>query len=191
MPYALLINASPRKGGNTSAMLTEISKVLESAGIRTEIIRIAGKPVSGCRACGTCKEKKNGQCVIDDALSEPISRAMEADALIIGSPTYFADLTAEAKAFIDRCGYVARANDFALEKKVGAAVVAERRAGAIHVMDSINHMFLVNKMFVAGSSYWNMAVARDIGEYASDPEGVQTMIDLGENIAWYLARTGG
>lgn len=190
MTKALFINASPRKGGNTAAMLAEVSAVLEKAGVDTETIRIAGKPIRGCTACGICKKEKNRRCVINDSLSEAIVKALEADALIIGSPTYFSDLTAEAKAFIDRCGYVARANGNALEKKVGAAVVAVRRAGGIHVMDSINHMFLVNGMFVAGSSYWNLAVARDIGDYEKDDEGVQTMKDLGEQIAWYLEKTG-
>ncbi len=189
MSKTLLINASPRKSGNTAKMLAEVAGVLEKAGVETETLRICGKPVRGCTACGTCKQKKNRRCVVDDSLSEAITKALDADALVIGSPTYFSDLTAEAKAFIDRCGYVARANDFSLEKKIGAAVVPARRAGAIHVMDSINHMFLVNKMFVAGSSYWNIALARDIDDYPEDDEGVQTMKDLGEQISWYLSKT--
>ena len=186
MPKALLVNCSPRKNGNTAAMLAEVEAVLKASGIETETVRIGGKAVRGCNACGKCKENRDGRCIINDALSEPIAKALDADALLIGSPTYFADLNAEAKAFLDRCGYVARANDFALAQKIGAAVVPARRAGSIHAMDSINHMFLVNKMFVAGSSYWTMSQARDLGDYEKDEEGVQSMKDLGENIAWFL-----
>lgn len=187
---AVMIHASPRKNGNTAAMLAEVAGILESSGVAVETRSIAGKAVRGCNACGLCKKNKNLRCVIDDVLTEPITAALEADAVVIGSPTYFSDLTPEAKAFIDRCGYVARANDDALARKIGAAVVPVRRAGAIHVIDSINHFFLINKMVVAGSSYWPMALARDIGEYADDAEGVQTMKDLGEMIAWLLEKTG-
>lgn len=189
MPNAVLINASPRKNGNTAAMITDVANILENAGVETETLHIAGKAVRGCSACGMCHKNKDMKCIINDVLSEPISKALAADALIIGSPTYFSDLTAEAKAFVDRCGYVARANDFALARKVGASVVAVRRAGGIHVMDSINHLFLLNKMVVAGSSYWPVSVARDIGDYAEDDEGVQTMKDLGEMILWLLEKT--
>ncbi len=189
MPKALLINSSPRKNGNTAAMLSEISAVLKSSDIDVETLHIGGKPVLGCRACGKCGENKNLRCAIDDSLSDSIAKALTADALIVGTPTYFSDLTPEAKAFIDRCGFAARSNDFALEKKIGAAAVAVRRAGAVHAMDSINHFFLINKMFVAGSSYWNLSIARDIGDYAKDEEGVQTMKDLGSLIAWFLKKT--
>lgn len=191
MPKAIFINASPRKKGNTAAMIADVAKILENSGVETETLSIGGKAVRGCNACGMCKKNMNMKCVIDDVLSEPISKALAADALIIGSPTYFSDLTPEAKAFIDRCGYVARANNFALARKVGASIVAVRRAGGIHVMDSINHLFLLNKMVVAGSSYWPLSVARNIGDYAADDEGVQTMKDLGEMIAWLLEKTAG
>jgi multimeric flavodoxin WrbA len=187
---AVMIHASPRKNGNTTAMLAEVAGVFKSAGIAVETHAIAGKAVRGCNACGLCKKNKDLRCVINDVLTEPIAAALSADALVIGSPTYFSDLTPEAKAFIDRCGYVARANDDALARKIGAAVVPVRRAGAIHVIDSINHFFLINKMVVAGSSYWPMALARDIGDYAGDDEGVQTMKDLGGMIAWLLEKTG-
>ena len=189
MPTTLLINTSPRKNGNTAAMLTDLAGILESSGITAETLDIGGKLFRGCSACGMCRKNKNLRCIIEDSLSEALVKALGADALIIGSPTYFAGLTPEAKAFIDRCGYVARSNDFALERKIGAAVAAQRRAGAVSVMDSINHFFLANKMIVAGSSYWPLAIARDPGEYARDEEGVQAIKDLGEMIAWLLERT--
>ena len=189
MSKALLVNSSPRKNGNTAAMLSQIAGILEASGIDVEILHIGGKPVRGCNACGMCKNNQDLKCVIEDALSEAIGKAVTADALVLGSPTYFADLTPEAKAFGDRCGYVARANGFSLEKKIGAAAVPARRAGAVHVVDSINHFFLVNKMIVAGSSYWPLAIARDTGEYEKDEEGVQTIRDLAETIAWLMEKT--
>jgi len=111
-----------------------------------------------------------------------------ADGIIIGSPTYFAGITPEAKALIDRCGMVSRANNEMHRRKVGAAVVSVRRAGAIHVFDSINHFFTIGQMFIVGSSYWNIGIGRDIGDVDGDEEGVRTMRDLGSNMAWLLKR---
>ena len=113
---------------------------------------------------------------------------VEADGVILGSPTYFADVTAETKALIDRAGYVARANGNLLRRKVGAAVIAMRRAGGIHAFDSINHFFLINEMIVPGSSYWNVSLARQPGDAAKDEEGVRTMQTLGRNMAWLLKK---
>ena len=111
-----------------------------------------------------------------------------ADAIVIGSPTYFADLTAETKAVIDRCGYISRRDDMSFSRKIGAAVSAVRRAGGIHTLDSIQHFFLINDMIVPGSSYWNMSQSRDLGDYERDVEGIKTMRRLGENIVWLLGR---
>ena len=124
---------------------------------------------------------------LEDAAAS-VQKMIEADGIIIGSPTYFADLTAETKAFIDRTGYVSRANGNLLRRKVGAAVSAVRRAGSIYVLDSINHFFLINDMVVPGSSYWNLGIGRDIGDVESDAEGLQTMRDLGRNMAWLLEK---
>jgi multimeric flavodoxin WrbA len=113
---------------------------------------------------------------------------IEADAIILGLPVYYSDLTAGMKALIERAGFVSRANDELFKRKVGAAVVAVRRAGAIHAFDSINHFFFINQMIVPGSSYWNIGIGRDIGEVEGDVEGVQTMKTLGQNMAWLLKK---
>jgi multimeric flavodoxin WrbA len=184
---AVAFNGSPRKHGNTSILIRSVLAELEAEGIETELVQIGGQPIRGCLACLTCRETKNQRCIQDsDMINDCVQKMIGADGIIIGSPTYFADLTAETKAFIDRAGYVCRANDNLLRRKVGAAVVAVRRAGAIHVLDSINHFFLLNDMIVPGSSYWNLGIGREIGEVESDAEGMQTMRNLGQNMAWLL-----
>jgi multimeric flavodoxin WrbA len=112
----------------------------------------------------------------------------QADGIIIGSPTYFAAISPQAKALIDRCGMVGRANGDMYKRKVGAGVVAVRRAGAIHVFDTINHFFTIGQMIIVGSSYWNVGVGRNIGDVESDEEGIKTMRDLGINMAWLLKK---
>jgi multimeric flavodoxin WrbA len=111
-----------------------------------------------------------------------------ADAILLGSPTYFADVSSEMKALMDRCGMVSRANGDLFKRKLGAAVVAARRAGAIHVFDSINHFFLIGQMIVVGSNYWNIGMGREKEEVAKDEEGMQTMRVLGQNMAWLLKK---
>ena len=112
----------------------------------------------------------------------------EADGIILASPTYFADITPELKALIDRAGLVAGANDNFLVRKVGAAVVAVRRGGAIHAFDSINHFFLIRQMIIPGSCYWNVGIGREKGEIEKDDEGIRTMAVLGENMAWVMKK---
>ena len=112
----------------------------------------------------------------------------EADGIILGSPVYFSMMTPELKALIDRSGYVARANSDLFKRKVGAAVVAVRRAGAIPTFDAINHFFLISQMIVPGSSYWNIGIGRKKGDVESDKEGMETMEDLGRNMAWLIKK---
>lgn len=187
---AVLFNCSPRVEGNTFRMLNIVAKELESAGIQTEIIQVGGKELKGCKACGACRNKKNMECAHGafDGLNNMFMKMVNADAIIIGSPTYFADLTSEAKSLIDRCGYVARGNGNPLRRKIGAAVVSVRRAGAIHVFDSINHFFTINEMIVPGSSYWNIGIGLEPGDVEKDAEGVKTMKDLGANVAWLMKK---
>jgi len=183
-------NGSPRKGGNTELLIKEVLKVLEKKGIKTEIIQVGGEDVKGCVACMKCRKKADGRChKKNDLLNKCIERMVSADGIIIGSPTYFADLTSETKALIDVAGYALRGAGNPLKRKVGAAVVAVRRAGAIHAFDSINHFFLINEMIIPGSSYWNIAVGREKGEVEKDEEGMRTMRTLGENMAWLLEKT--
>ncbi|MCL1905074.1 MAG: flavodoxin family protein, partial [Methanomassiliicoccaceae archaeon] len=152
---------------------------------------IGGELIHGCKACGACRKNKDMKCVVTgDKMNEWIGKAASADAVIIGSPTYFADLTPETKAFIDRCGYVSRSNGNFLKRKVGAAVAAARRAGAVQVFDSINHFFTISEMIVPGSSYWNLTLSLVPGDFEKDAEGNATMHTLAENMAWLMKKIG-
>ncbi len=183
----IAINGSPRRDGNTAILIKEVFKVLENYGIETESIQLGNKPVHGCTACMKCREIQDGKCHIkNDHLNLCLQKMVEADGIIIGSPVYFADVTTEIKALIDVAGYVTRANGFTLKRKIGAAVIAVRRGGALHAFETINNFFLINQMIVPGSSYWNFAFGRNPGEVVNDAEGMQTMQTLGENMAWLL-----
>lgn len=185
-------NGSPRKGGNTERLLKHVLHVLKEEGIRTELVQIGGKKVHGCTACGKCFENKDRKCVIDNDFVNPcIARMADADGIIIGSPTYFADVSTETKALIDRAGFVGMANGGLYARKVGAAVVAVRRAGAIHVFDTINHFFGISNMYTVGSSYWNLGFGLHPGDVEKDTEGIETMRNLGANTAWILKRLKG
>jgi len=185
----IAFNGSARKDGNTAALLRAVLDELEAEGIETELMQLAGKEIRGCMACYRCFENKDGRCAVTrDVANECIAKMAEADGILIGSPTYVAALTTETKALIDRAGFVARANGSMFARKVGAAVVAVRRAGGIHVFDSINHFFLIGEMIVPGSSYWNVGVARDKGDAEKDEEGMRTMKTLGQNMAWLLKK---
>jgi multimeric flavodoxin WrbA len=182
---AVAINGSPRPGGNTEILLKKVLEPLEAAGWDTEYLRIGGKAVRGCMACMKCVEKHNGRCIIEnDPINDYLEKMYAADAIILGSPTYFADVTSEMKALIDRAGFVALANGGAFSGKIGAAVVAVRRGGATHVFDTINHMFLISSMIVPGSLYWNLGMGREKGAVLGDEEGMRNMHHLGQTIAW-------
>ena len=182
---AIAINGSPRSGGNTEIMLKKVLEPLEAAGWSTEYRQIGGKPVRGCIACLKCFEKRNGRCIIEkDDMNNYLEKIYAADAVILGSPTFFADVTPELKALIDRAGFVALANGGTLRGKIGAAVVAVRRGGATHVFDTINHMFLLSSMIVPGSIYWNLGMGRDKGQVLGDDEAMRNMSHLGQSIAW-------
>ncbi len=188
----LAINGSPRKGGNTSRLLKLVCSELEREGIDTELFQLGKKKIRGCIACYKCFENRDRRCAVDnDVLNGCLEKMIEADGILLGSPTYFSDVTAEMKALIDRAGLVAIANDHLFKRKAGAAVVAVRRAGSIHVFDTINHLFFISQMIVPGSSYWNMGIGLEEGEVEQDEEGVRTMKTLGENMAWLLKRTAG
>lgn len=182
-------NGSPRKEGNTAALIKHVLAEFEKEGIETEIVQIGGKNIHGCIACGKCYENADKKCVIDkDMVNKCIEKMLEADGIILASPTYFADLTPELKALIDRAGFVAKANNEMFRHKVGAAVVAVRRAGSIHVFDSINHFFTISQMIIPGSSYWNMGIGLAEGDVEKDEEGIRTMQVLGQNMAWLLKK---
>ena len=182
-------NGSARKDGNTAILVNTVFKELKKAGIETELVQLSGKKIRGCIACGKCYENKDKRCVVtNDILNECIEKMMEADGIILASPTYFTDVSSEMKALIDRAGYVARANDHMFRHKVGAAVVAARRAGAIHTFDTLNHFFLISQMVVPGSSYWNIGMGLAHGDVKKDKEGLATMKTLGTNMAWLMKK---
>jgi len=188
----IAINGSPRKKGNTEILIREVLKVLEKNGIETELIQIGGKKVNSCVACMKCKTEKDGQChKKNNLLNEVLLKMVGADGILIGSPVYFSDITPETKALLDVAGYALRASGNPLKRKIGAAVVAVRRAGAIHTFDSINHFFLINEMIIPGSSYWNIGIGREKGDVLNDEEGLKTMQTLGENMTWLMKKTKG
>lgn len=182
-------NGSPRKEGNTSRLLLKVLSELEREGIETEIVHIGGKKVHGCTACMKCMESQDGKCVFDDDFVNTCIRKMkEADGIIIGSPTYFADVSTEVKALIDRAGFVGMVNGGMFARKIGAAVVAVRRSGGIHAYDTINHFFGISSMITVGSSNWNLGMGLEPGDVEDDVEGMETMQALGINMAWILKK---
>lgn len=185
----IAFNGSPRKDGNTSILINQVLSKIEEAGIESELINIAGQIKRGCTACLKCRENLNKRCVFDDdIINECIEKMIEADGIIIGSPTYFASMTAETKALIDRAGYVVKGNGGLLRRKVGATVTVARRAGSMNVFQAINNFFFINGMIVPGSIYWNLGIGRDVGDVESDEEGIQIMQELGINMAWLMKK---
>lgn len=182
-------NGSARKDGNTAILINQALEELQKQEIETEMIQLSGRRIRGCTACYKCFDNKDKKCAVtEDAVNEYIARMLDADGIILASPTYFADVSAELKALIDRAGLVARANDNMFRRKVGAAIVAVRRAGAIHAFDTINHFFLIGEMIIPGSSYWNVGFGLKKGDAENDQEGLQTMQQLGRNMAWLLKK---
>ncbi len=183
--YALAICASPRKDSNTETLLAHALAPLKNAGWECNTLHIANHVMSGCRACMGCKKNQNNKCVITtDHFNEVYAEMLKADAILLGSPTYFTDVSAEMKALIDRSGYVAGSNNNPLAGKIGAAVIAVRRGGATQAYDTINHLFLKMGMIVPGSTYWNMGYGLNPGDVLNDAEGISNMRNLGEMIAW-------
>jgi multimeric flavodoxin WrbA len=183
------INGSARKDGNTAILIRKVFSELEKEGIETELIQLAEDNIKGCAACNLCMQTKDGRCAIeDDRINEIFQKMMEADGILLGSPVYFSNVTSDMKALIDRTGRIAKANDYLLKRKVGASVVAVRRAGALPTFNEMNIFFFVEQMIVPGSTYWNLGIGRDIGEVEKDTEGMKNMINLGQNMAWLLKR---
>ena len=182
-------SGSARKDGNTAILVRKVFEELEKEGISTELVQLAGRPVHGCIACYKCFANKDKRCAVtSDIINDCIGKMVEADAIIMASPTYFADASPEIMALVGRAGMVARANDHMFKRKPGAAVVAVRRAGAAHAFDSLNHFFTISQMIIVGSLYWNIGIGREPGEVAKDEEGMKTMSVLGQNLAWVLKK---
>jgi multimeric flavodoxin WrbA len=164
---------------------------LENEGISTELVQVGKKKIRGCIACYLCGEHKDSRCHAGkegDILNDCLAKMIEADGIIIGSPTYFSNISTEAKALIDRAGLVSRMNGDLFKRKAGAAVIAARRGGAVPAFSAVNYFFLIGQMIVPGSTYWNFGYGSDPGEVEKDEEGIQTMKDLGVNMAWLLKK---
>ncbi len=182
-------NGSARKDGNTAILLKVVLSEFEKEGFETELVQLAGEQIRGCTACRTCFETKNQKCIIEnDKVNLFIQKMIASDGILLGSPTYFSMMSPEMKALIDRAGFVARANPEMLKRKVGAAVVAVRRAGGIPTFEAINNFFLINQMIIPGSSYWNVGIGNKKGDVEKDEEGMKTMEDLGKNMAWLIKK---
>lgn len=188
----LAVNGSPRSKGNTSILISEVLARLQDAGIETQYVSLASHQLAGCTACDKCSKSRDLTCALkDDGFNDLLARMVGAEGIILGSPVYFGDVTSTMKSLIDRAGYVSVVCDGALRRKVGAAVVALRRAGALHTLDSINHLFQCSQMITVGSSYWNLGIGHEIGDVWHDGEGLETMRILGDTMAWALRRLHG
>lgn len=180
-------NGSARKDGNTSVLIQRVFEELEAEGIETKLVNLGPKSVNGCLACMKCFENQDGHCVQDkDDLNEWLDQMRTCDGIILGTPVYFADISGQIKCFMDRTGMVCRANGNMLQRKVGAGVVAARRAGTVSAIHSLNAYFTISEMIVVGSTYWNMGFGLGKGDALQDDEGLQTMANLGKNMAWLI-----
>ncbi len=185
----IAFNGSARENGNTAILIKTVFGELEKEGIGTELIQLAGEHLQGCGACYRCFKQKDQRCSVDsDPVNGYIAKMAAAHGILLGSPTYFGDVTANMKALIERTGMVARANGDLYQRKVGAGVVAVRRGGAMHTFGSLNNFFTIGQMVIVGSSYWNIGIGREIGAVSSDEEGIRTMQRLGQNMAWVLKK---
>ena len=180
-------NGSPSKEGNTYHGIKIVLEELEKEGIETEIIHVGNKPIRGCIACGYCTKNKNGKCAIStDPVNAWIEKMKDADGIILGSPVHYSAIAGSMKSFLDRSFHVAEANDNMLRHKVGAAIVAVRRAGGIPTFDQLNNYINHSEMLIPTSNYWNVINGRLPGDVMQDEEGIQIMRILGKNMAWLM-----
>jgi multimeric flavodoxin WrbA len=180
-------NGSARKDGNTAVLIQKVFDELEAEGIQTTLVNLGPQSVNGCLACMKCHDNKDGHCVQKkDALNDWLDEMKTADGIVLGTPVYFANISGQLKCFMDRTGMVARANSNLFQRKVGAGVVAARRAGTVYAFHSLNAYFTIAEMIVVGSTYWNMGFGMAKEEALQDEEGLQIMANLGKNMAWLL-----
>ena len=180
----LLVNGSPHKEGCTYTALTEVAKTLNEEGIETEIFWIKNKPIGGCIACLSCREK--GKCVFDDVVNEFAEKCKEADGFVFGSPVHYAAPSGAISSFMDRLFYSTFSNPDVFRLKPAATVVSARRAGTTATFDQINKYFTMTQMPVISSRYWNMVHGATPDDVRKDEEGMQIMRILGKNMAYYL-----
>lgn len=181
MAKVLIINGSPRVGGNTSIALNEMVKIFEAEGVEAEVVQIGNKDIRGCIACGSCREK--GKCVFDDVVNELAPKFEEANGLVVASPVYYASANATLIACLDRLFY---STGFDKTMKIGASVVVARRGGLSATFDELNKYFTISGMPVASSQYWNSVHGREKGQAEQDAEGLQTMRVLARNMSFLM-----
>ncbi len=188
----VVFNGSPNEKGNTYNWLQVVMNELKAVGIDVDYNWIGMDKIQGCIACYKCDDNQDKRCSVKtDKLNEYLEKMLDSDGIILGSPTYFGDTSTRMKALIERAGLVSKVNGDLLKHKVGASVVAVRRAGAAHVFSSINYFFLINQMFVVGSSYWNLGINPNVPEpadFEKDKEGIKTFQNLGKNFAYLLKK---
>lgn len=177
----LLVNGSARKNGCTHQALTEVARGLQDAGIETEMVFIGGAPVADCLGCGKCRQ--TGKCVFVDMVNEFVEKARSADGFVFGSPVYYAHPSGRLLSFLDRAFY---SGGSAFRFKPGAAVLSARRAGTTASFDVINKYFSINSMPIVSSTYWNHVYGSQPEQVAEDQEGLDTMYNIGQNMAWLL-----
>lgn len=179
------INGSARKDGNTAALMNKVFAALNTAGIETELIQIAGEMIAPCKACWACDGQKN--CVHGkDCFRKVFEKMKKADGILLGSPVYAANISANMQAFLERAAVVGDMNPGLFSHKAGAAVAAARRGGALQAIDTMNHFFLNHEMYVTGSTYWNIGYGRAPGDVEKDREAFANMENLGQNMAYLL-----
>lgn len=181
------INSSARKDGNTAILMEKVFEALNKEGIETEMIQLSGKIIEPCKACWACGGKRN--CVHKkDQFQNIFEKMTQADGIILGSPVYTANISANLQALLERASVVTDMNrkENLFQHKVGAAITAARRGGALNALDAMNHFFMLQNMFIVGSTYWPMAYGQMPGDVQKDEEGLATMSNLGQNMAYLL-----
>jgi multimeric flavodoxin WrbA len=182
------ISGSPRKKGNTEFLVQLALNEMKKEGIDTELISLADKTINPCNACMACEKHKN-RCAIPDDFESIFLRMKEADGLILGTPVYFGSATPNIKSFMDRTGFVCKRGENFLYRKIGAPIVAARRAGQNFTLAEMNFFFLaVGMIVVPGYPYWTFAIGRDVGDVEKDSEGIESISNLGKNMAWLLKK---
>jgi multimeric flavodoxin WrbA len=182
------ISGSPRHKGNTEFLIQLALNEIRKEGIDTELIPLAGKTINPCNACMVC-EKHKDRCAIEDDFESIFQRLREADGLILGTPVYFGSATPNIKSFMDRAGFVCRRGDNFLHRKLGAPIIAARRAGQTFTLAQLTFFFLTMGMIVVpGSPYWTFAIGREKGDIEKDSEGIESISNLGRNMAWLLKK---
>ncbi|MCL1995104.1 MAG: flavodoxin family protein [Defluviitaleaceae bacterium] len=179
------VNGSPRHKGNTYQMINTLLDAFVDKGFETELFQAGGRMVQGCTHCDYCIESK-GTCKFEDWITEVYEKMTKADVIILGSPTYFSNITPEIKGIIDRCGFLNRRDGWKLSRKIGVAVTSVRRAGGMPTLGAMQNFFLINDMIIPGSTYWNMTLSLSEGDYQNDKEGLKTIKRLAENVIWLL-----